>query len=43
MKSTLIKLTAGFGLLMATAVAFAAQHCCGDLACCMEQLMACCL
>ena len=43
MKSRLIKFTAGFSLLTASAVAFAAQHCCGELACCMEQLLACCL
>ena len=43
MKSRLIKCVAGFGLLSASAVAFAAQHCCGDLACCVEQLIACCL
>jgi len=43
MTSRFIKLAAGFGLLTASAVAFAAQHCCGDLACCVEQLIACCL
>lgn len=43
MKSRLIKTTAAFGLLSASAVAFAAQGCCGDFACCVQQLLACCL
>jgi hypothetical protein len=43
MKSRLIKFAAALGLLSASAVAFAAQHCCGDLACCAQQLIACCL
>lgn len=43
MKSRLIKFSAALGLLSASAVAFAAQNCCGDLACCMQQLIACCL
>ena len=43
MKSKLIKLSAALGLLSASAVAFAASNCCGDLACCMQQLMDCCL
>ena len=43
MKSKLIKLAAAAGLLTASAVAFAAQGCCGDLACCVQKLMACCL
>lgn len=43
MKSKLIKITAALGLLSVSAVAFAAQNCCGDLACCMQQLIACCL
>ena len=44
MKSKLFKLSAGLGLMTASAVAFASSHaCCGDLvACCMEML-ACCL
>lgn len=43
MKSKLIKFAAAFGLLSASAVAFASQGCCGDLACCVQRLMACCL
>jgi hypothetical protein len=43
MKSALIKTVAALGLLSASAVAFAAQNCCGDLACCIQQLLACCL
>ncbi len=43
MKSALIKTAAALGLLSASAVAFAAQTCCGDLACCVQQLLACCL
>jgi len=43
MKSKLIKIGAALGLLSASAVAFAAQGCCGDLACCVQQLLNCCL
>lgn len=43
MKSNLIKFAAACGLLSASAVAFAAQNCCGDVACCVQQLIACCL
>jgi hypothetical protein len=43
MKFKLIKLSAALGLLSASAVAFAAQGCCGDFACCVQQLLACCL
>ncbi|MGM9482719.1 hypothetical protein ACS5PN_16110 [Roseateles sp. NT4] len=44
MKSKLmIRAAAAVALLSASAVAFAAQNCCGDLACCVQQLMACCL
>ena len=43
MKSKLIRAALAAGLLSASAVAFAAQSCCGDLACCMQQLIACCL
>lgn len=43
MKSRLIKIAAACGLLSASAVAFAAQGCCGDLTCCVQQLLACCL
>lgn len=43
MKSRLIKISAGLSLLTASAMAFASQHCCGDLACCVERLLACCL
>ena len=43
MKSKFVKLGAALGLLGASAAAFAAQNCCGDLACCVQQLIACCL
>jgi len=43
MKSRLIKTVAAIGLLSASAVTWAAQGCCGDLACCVQQLLACCL
>lgn len=43
MKSKLIRAALAASLLSASAVAFAAQSCCGDLACCMQQLIACCL
>lgn len=43
MKSVFIKLSAVVGLLSVSAAAWAAQGCCGDLACCLQQLMACCL
>ncbi|MDR7335247.1 hypothetical protein [Roseateles asaccharophilus] len=43
MKSMFIKLAAAASLLTASAVALAAQNCCGDLACCVQRLMACCL
>lgn len=41
MKSKLVKLTAGAGLLFATAAAFASANCCGDLACCLQMLVCC--
>jgi hypothetical protein len=43
MKSNLIRAAAAVGLVSASAAAFAAQSCCGDLACCVQHLMACCL
>jgi hypothetical protein len=42
MKSKLLKTAAALGLLTATAAAYAASGCCGDLACCLEALLACC-
>lgn len=42
MKHTLIKAAAGLGLMGLTAAVWAAEGCCGDLACCLEHL-ACCL
>jgi len=42
MKSKLIKITAGLSLLGVSAAAFAATGCCGELACCLQQWMACC-
>lgn len=44
MKSTTIKLALAAGLLFSSAAVFAANAgCCGDLACCMKMLAACCL
>lgn len=43
MKTQLIRAGVAAGLLSASAVALAAQGCCGDLACCVQQLIACCL
>jgi len=43
MTSKLIRASLALGLLSASAVAFAAQACCGDLACCVRQLIGCCL
>lgn len=41
MKSKLIKIGTVVGLLSASAAAFAAQGCCGDIACCIQQLLCC--
>jgi hypothetical protein len=38
-----LKLLAGAGLLSASALALAANHCCGDLAACCLEMLACCL
>lgn len=41
MKSKLIKIAAVAGLLSGSAAAFAAQACCGDIACCIQQWLCC--
>ncbi len=42
MKSKLIiKSTAAIGLLLGSAAAFAANGCCGDVACCLQSLICC--
>lgn len=41
MKSKLLKLSAGIGLLGISAAAFASAGCCGDLQCCLEMLACC--
>jgi hypothetical protein len=38
----MIRLAAATALLGASAVALAATECCGDLGCCLANLMACC-
>lgn len=43
MKSQLIRACVATCLLSASAVALAAQGCCGDLACCVQRLLACCV
>jgi len=43
MKSKFTKITVGLALLGASAVAWASGACCGDIACCLQQMMACCL
>ena len=42
MQSKLKRLAVLFGLMSVSAVALASQACCGDLACCLQQLAACC-
>jgi hypothetical protein len=42
MKSKLFKSAAALALLTATAAAYAAGSCCGDLACCIDALLDCC-
>lgn len=42
MKSKLLKLGAAIGLLSASAIAFAASNCCGELAACCLELLGCC-
>lgn len=41
MKSKLIKTGAALALLGGCAAAFATQACCGDIACCVQQLLCC--
>jgi hypothetical protein len=41
MKSKLIKISAAVALLCGSAAAFATQACCGDIACCLQQLLCC--
>lgn len=41
MKSKFFKLSAVVSLLVVSAVAFAANGCCGDLQCCLEMLACC--
>ena len=43
MKRLMIVIGTGAGLLAAAATAHAATGCCGDIACCLEMLAACCL
>lgn len=42
MKNKFIKITAALGLLSVSALAMAAGNCCGDMAECCLQLLACC-
>jgi hypothetical protein len=42
MKSKLLKLSAAVGLLSVSAVALAANSCCGDLAACCLEMLSCC-
>jgi hypothetical protein len=42
MKSTLFKIAAAVGLLSSSAIALAANSCCGDLAECCLHMLACC-
>lgn len=41
MKSRWLKLSAALALVTTSAVALAANDCCGDLACCLQQLLCC--
>jgi hypothetical protein len=41
-KRLMMKLAAATALLGASAAAFAASDCCGDLACCLANVLACC-
>jgi hypothetical protein len=41
MKSKWIKTAAAITLLSGSVAAFAAQACCGDMACCLQQLLCC--
>lgn len=41
MKSRLAKTAAALALLGTSVVTFAATNCCGDLQCCLEQLICC--
>jgi len=41
MKSKTIKFITAVALLGGSATAFAAQSCCGDIACCIKQLLCC--
>ena len=42
MKSKLLKLCTAVGLLSVSAVALAANSCCGDLAACCLEMLSCC-
>lgn len=42
MKSKILKLSAAVGLLSVSAVALAANSCCGDLAACCLEMLNCC-
>lgn len=41
MKSKLIKIGTAIALLSGSAAVFAANACCGDIACCIQQLLCC--
>lgn len=41
MKSNLIKAGTAFALFGGSAAAWAANACCGDIACCLQQLLCC--
>jgi hypothetical protein len=41
MTSRFIKIGTALALLGGSAAAFAAQACCGDIACCLQQLLCC--
>ena len=43
MKSKMLKISVAIGLMSASALALAATGCCGDLACCVQQMFNCCL
>lgn len=42
MTSKRLKIIAAIGLFTASAAALASNSCCGDLACCLQHVLACC-
>ncbi|TDP84570.1 hypothetical protein EV672_103139 [Aquabacterium commune] len=43
MTSRFTKITVALALFSASAAAWASNVCCGDIACCLQQMMDCCL